>query len=124
MPRPWFRRRFIRFNQQILNPKTLQVAGCGESGYSYIKHVGRRSGKEYTTPVVSKSLSDGFVIPLPYGANVEWCRNVLAAGSCTLIWNNQEYKMERPELIGQAGALKGFPAVTRVLSRLEETRTK
>ena len=83
--------------------------------YATVKHIGRRSGRSYTTPVVAKPLGDGFVIPLPYDASVDWCRNVLAAGKCTLVWNEREYTLERPELIQQSQALKAFPPGSKVL---------
>jgi len=111
----WFREKVIRFNKQTLNPATLKIAGRRSSVYATLKHVGRRSGRTYVTPVVAKPLGDGFVIPLPYDAGVDWCRNVLAAGSCTLIWNEQEYTLERPEIIQPSQALKAFPLGSRLL---------
>ncbi len=115
MHQKWFRDRMRRFNKGILNPTTLKIAG-GRSGiYASIKHVGRRSGREYTTPVVAQPVGDGFVIPLPYEANVDWCRNVLAAGKCTLTWHEHEYTMERPEILQRSEAMKALPVFTRVL---------
>jgi hypothetical protein len=111
----WFREKLIQFNKQTLNPATLKIAGRRSSVYAALKHVGRRSGQTYTTPVVAKPLGDGFVIPLPYDAGVDWCRNVLAAGACTLIWNEQEYSLERPEIIQPSEALKAFPVGSRLL---------
>jgi hypothetical protein len=110
-----FRERWVWFNKQTLNPTTLKIAGRHSSAYAALKHVGRRSGRAYTTPVVAKPLGDGFVIPLPYEAGVDWCRNVLAAGTCTLIWNEQEYTMERPELIQPSVALRAFPFISKFL---------
>jgi hypothetical protein len=112
---PWMREKFIRFNKQTLNPATFKVAGGRSGVYATVKHVGRRSGRTYTTPVVAKPLGDGFVIPLPYDSSVDWCRNVLAAGTCTLIWNDQEYTLQRPELIRPSQALKAFPLGSRLL---------
>ena len=111
----WFREKIIRFNKQTLNPATLKIAGRRSSVYATLKHVGRRSGREFMTPVVAKPLGDGFVIPLPYDSSVDWCRNVLAAGTCTLIWNDQEYTLEQPEIIQQSQALKAFPLGSRLL---------
>ena len=111
----WFREKLIRFNKQTLNPATLKIAGRRSSIYAALKHVGRRSGRAYMTPVVAKPLGDGFVIPLPYDAGVDWCRNVLAAGVCTLIWNEQEYTLEQPEIIQPSQALKAFPVGSRLL---------
>jgi hypothetical protein len=111
----WLREKLIRFNKQTLNPATLKIAGRRSSVYATLQHIGRRSGRAYMTPVVAKPLGDGFVIPLPYDAGVDWCRNVLAAGTCTLIWNEQEYILERPEIIQASQALKAFPLGSRLL---------
>jgi deazaflavin-dependent oxidoreductase (nitroreductase family) len=111
----WFRDRIRQFNKAILNPRALKIAGSPSSNYASIKHVGRRSGQAYTTPVVALPFRDGFIIALPYGADVDWCRNVLAAGKCTLTWHEQEYPLERPELLERAEATKALPVFTRVL---------
>ena len=111
----WFREKVIRFNKQTLNPATLKIAGGRSSVYATLKHIGRRSGRAYMTPVVAKPLGDGFVIPLPYDAGVDWCRNVLATGTCTLIWNEHTYTLERPEIIQPSQALKAFPLGSRLL---------
>ncbi len=121
----WVREKYLRYNKEIQNPATLKKIAEGRSGVleaifardlmAAVKHVGRRSGQSYTTPVGAMPLGDGFVIPLVYGSSVDWCRNVLAAGTCTLIWKKQEYTLERPEIIQQLQALKAFPLVMRVL---------
>jgi hypothetical protein len=116
---PSMREQFIRFNKQTLNPTTLKIAGGRSGVYATVKHIGRRSRRAYTTPVVAKPLGDGFVIPLPYNSSVDWCRNVLAAGTCTLIWNDQAYTLERPEIIPQSRALTAFPPGSRVLYPLD-----
>ena len=58
----------------------LNIAGTRFRSIS-ARHVGRRSGREYATPVTAFPLGDGFVIALLYGdlATVDWCRNVIAA---------------------------------------------
>jgi|SRR6266516_1587625 len=103
------------FNKYTLNPATLNIAGNRLRIYSSVKHVGRRSGREYATPVVAEPLGDGFAIPLPYGANVDWHRNVMAAGKCTLRWNEQDYSLEKPEIITSSDALGAFPFVQRII---------
>lgn len=111
----WFREKYLRYNKETQNPATLKKIAEGRSSvHAAVKHVGRRSGRSYTTPVVAMPLGDGFVIPLVYGSSVDWCRNVLAAGTCTLIWKKQEYTLERPEIIQQSQALKAFPLALRL----------
>jgi deazaflavin-dependent oxidoreductase (nitroreductase family) len=94
----------LQFNKHMLNPVMLPLAGRKHSPYAIIHHVGRRSGHAYATPVVAEAGPDSFVIALPYGPGVDWYRNVLAAGRCTLTWNGQEYTLVDPELLDAATA--------------------
>jgi hypothetical protein len=112
------RDRIRRFNKQTLNPAALKIAGNRSGIYAALKHVGRRSGREYMTPLVAHPLGDGFVIPLPYGVDVDWCRNVVAAGKCMLTWNEQEYALERPEIIPTADALSAYPLSQKIIFRV------
>jgi deazaflavin-dependent oxidoreductase (nitroreductase family) len=103
-----------RLNQRRVNPITLRSAGKRSSGYGAVTHLGRRSGHAYTTPVRAIPSGEGFVIPLPYGADTDWCRNVMAAGKCTLRWHEQEYILEKPEVIPLAKAVGVFPFSLRI----------
>jgi len=104
-----FRERVRQFNKQTLNPAVLKIAGSTRSPYGVIHHVGRRSGRLYSTPVVADPTADGFVIPLPYGKDVDWLHNVQAAGQCTITWYGNEYKMHEPELIDAPTAIAMVP---------------
>jgi hypothetical protein len=53
---------------------------------------------------VAELSSDSFVIALLYGTSVDWYRNVLAAGRCTLTWHGQDYTLVEPELLDAATA--------------------
>lgn len=75
-------------------------------------HVGRRSGRTYVTPLSAYRLGDGFAFGVAY-PEVDWCRNVLAAGKCTLTWDAKEYALERPELIPAAQAMKAYPPLVK-----------
>lgn len=109
------RDRIRGFNRRTLNPMTLKIAGNRWRIYGTMHHVGRRSGREYATPIVVRPLGDGFVVPLPYGTDIDWYRNVMAAGKCTLTWNAHEYALERPEIISAAEAFKAYPVLTRLI---------
>ncbi|MEE6139253.1 nitroreductase family deazaflavin-dependent oxidoreductase [Mycobacterium sp. 050128] len=69
-----------------------------------IEHTGRRSGAHYATPVATERVSDGFIVPLPYGVDVDWLRNVLAAGHATIRADGQSYRVVEPEIISAASA--------------------
>ncbi len=94
------------FNKYVLNPAMLQLAGRKHWYASVIRHTGRKSGKSYVTPpVVADPVSDGFVVPLPYGTGgVDWVRNVLAAGRATITSAGSTYDVVAPEIIDATSA--------------------
>ncbi|GAA4789645.1 hypothetical protein GCM10023200_25510 [Actinomycetospora chlora] len=69
-----------RFNKHVLNPLMLRLAGRRHWYAARVEHIGRRSGRHYATPAVARPVPDGFVLPLPYGRDTDWCLNLLAAG--------------------------------------------
>ncbi|MET8997599.1 nitroreductase family deazaflavin-dependent oxidoreductase [Amycolatopsis sp. NPDC004169] len=91
------------FNKHVLNPAMLLLAGRKHWYASALEHVGRRSGRTYRTPVVAGRVPGGFVVPLPYGSEVDWLRNVLAAGTATLRSGGITYVVSEPRII-DAGA--------------------
>src|SRR5262245_30274984 len=82
---PFVQDRVRRFNRDVTNRRVLRSAGSPGAQTGVIRHLGRVSGREYRTPVGPFTVGDDFVIALPYGANTDWVRNVLAAGSATLV---------------------------------------
>lgn len=92
------------FNKHVLNPMMMLVAGQKYWYAGVIEHTGRHSGRTYTTPVVIDRVSDGFVIPLPYGTEVDWLRNVLAAGNATLRVHGETCRAVEPQIVDAATA--------------------
>jgi deazaflavin-dependent oxidoreductase (nitroreductase family) len=80
MPAP---RSIARVNKHFTNRLTLRVAGY-LPGFAIVSHVGRKSGRPYRTPVNAFRTDGGYIIALTYGAQSDWVKNVLAAGSCEL----------------------------------------
>ena len=70
--------------RDFVNPLALRRAGEAGSQWAVVRHVGRRSGRPYETPVGATAEPGGFVVMLPYGAGAQWVRNVRAAGSAVL----------------------------------------
>lgn len=66
--------------QRRLNPWTLDLARAGRGPFSLVRHVGRRSGKTFETPVILGEADGGFVAELTYGPGVNWYRNIVAGG--------------------------------------------
>jgi hypothetical protein len=75
-----------------------------------LHQIGRRTGVSHATPVVAKPVGAGVIIPLPYGSRTDWCRNVLAAGGCSITLNGEELELTAPELIRSSVAEPLVPA--------------
>jgi deazaflavin-dependent oxidoreductase (nitroreductase family) len=89
-----FRRGFLIMLKYTLNRVTRRLARSSFGPFAIVRHVGRRSGKVYETPIIVAPVNDGFVIELTYGHDVDWHKNVVAAGGCTLIWHGQDYLID------------------------------
>jgi deazaflavin-dependent oxidoreductase (nitroreductase family) len=82
-------------------------------GFGIVAHVGRKSGRDYRTPVNVFPVRDsGFVILLLYSAQSDWLRNVLAAGEGRLGYRRRQYLVSEPRIVtGNAGrALLPWPS--------------
>jgi deazaflavin-dependent oxidoreductase (nitroreductase family) len=68
-----------RYNKWLLNRVYLRFSGQF-AHVATVHHVGRRSGTPYATPVRAYQAHQDVIIPLPYGADIDWLRNLRAAG--------------------------------------------
>jgi len=114
--------RVRHFNKRTFNPWILRSAGAPHSLLAVVEHVGRRSGSVYATPVIVRPVPDGFVFALTYGPGVDWYRNLLAAGSCTLRWRGEAYKLDQPETLSAEAGWKAFPVPLCWILRLMRKR--
>src|SRR5919106_5541806 len=87
-----------RFNRRVTNP-LLRPAASRLPLFGVVVHRGRRSGRTYRTPVNVFPSGDLLVIALTYGPNVEWVKNVLAAGGCRLIHRGRSADLVRPRIL-------------------------
>ncbi|MBI3786398.1 MAG: nitroreductase family deazaflavin-dependent oxidoreductase [Deltaproteobacteria bacterium] len=101
-----------RVNRVFTNPVLGTVAPYVPP-LAVIHHVGRKSGKAYRTPVVAFRSKTGFVIPMTYGRDVDWGRNILAARGCELVQRGQRTKLRNPRIVGRDAAYKQLPPGVR-----------
>ncbi len=59
--------------------------------------------------------AEGFVTALTYGPNVDWHRNLQAAGGGTVFWHRRKYAVGKPEPIAANTALLAFPLLFRLI---------
>lgn len=109
---------FRRFARDVSNPQLLKTAGRPGAIAAVLRHVGRSSGRRYETPVTAVVAPGGFVIALTYGANTDWMKNLLAAGSAVLVHDGQMHPVDRPEVVLLAEAVEYFPPRVRSALRL------
>lgn len=93
-----------RYNKRVTSASAVAKAGRKGTSATAVHHVGRKSGKAYVTPVWGERVGDRFLIQLPYGTGVDWCRNVLAAGGCTLERDGVRYDAVAPVIVPAAEA--------------------
>jgi deazaflavin-dependent oxidoreductase (nitroreductase family) len=98
----------LRRLTKLTRPLALRSAGKPGSNTSIVRHVGRRSGRTYDTPVVAVEHGDDLLIALPYGDLTDWVKNVLAQGTATVITDGGAYEIDRPELIPMTDATTYF----------------
>lgn len=79
---------------RVTSPLAPHLPGMGVVG-----HVGRRSGREYRTPVNVFRRDGGFVLALTYGSSAQWARNVLAAGRAEIRHRGRTYAVTNPRVV-------------------------
>src|SRR5918994_3095981 len=94
MPLP---RSIARMNRRVTN-HLLSGLATRLPGFGVVVHAGRRSLRQYRTPVNVFRRGDRYIIALTYGPNADWVRNVLAHGGCTLETQGRTLRLSRPHL--------------------------
>ena len=90
---------------RILNPLMRKFAGRRHVRMAAeVRHIGRRSGRAYLTPTGAHVHGDVAVIPLTFGNQSDWSKNVRAAGGCSIRVNGQDYAATEPRLVGRSDA--------------------
>ncbi|MGF0116295.1 hypothetical protein ACQFYA_08210 [Promicromonospora sp. Marseille-Q5078] len=124
------------------NPYALKVSSRVPP-WATLHHVGRKSGREYRNPVVAfaarapiapvarpgapveiAAQRDILVLtPLPWGPDVDWCRNVRAAGSFTLTRKGVDYRVDGLRVVDAEearGLLSGFVGAASKLVGIDQ----
>lgn len=111
-------RSLARINRRVTNRVAGLVAGR-MSGFAIVIHTGRRSGREYRTPV--NAFHDGaeFTFALTYGTDTDWVKNVLAADGCRIEYRGDTVELGSPQLGHDAGASWAPIGVRQVLQVID-----
>jgi hypothetical protein len=60
----------------------------------------------------------GFVAELTYGEDVDWFRNVLAAGGCVVVHHGREYRIGAIEPCDPAAGRAAYPLPLRTVLKI------
>jgi deazaflavin-dependent oxidoreductase (nitroreductase family) len=101
---------------RYLNPFTRPFAGS-LPGFGILTHRGRETGRVYHTPINVFRRGNTFVFFLTYGSDVQWVKNVLAAGGCTLRTRGRDVALIAPELVTDPRR-RLVPSPVRAVGRL------
>ena len=117
------RRRLLWLVDNTVNRVTTRVARSRHGPFSLVRHVGRRSARTYETPVILARVPDGFVAELTFGEGVNWYRNTIAAGGCTVVHHRREYRIDAIEpcdaAVGRAAYPLAFRTILTILGRTD-----
>jgi hypothetical protein len=113
------RHRFLAFGRSYFNPFTRQLIARSSRGpFAIVHRVGRRSGKSYETPIALEPVDGGSVFDLTYGPDVDWYKNILVSGGCTLSWHRKDYVIDKIEPLNAEDGRAAFPQPIRLIIHL------
>lgn len=112
-----FKDAFLGVLNRTLNPLTLRSARSGRGPFTLVRHVGRRSGRTFETPIIVADHPDGFVAELTYGDTVNWYRNLVAGGG-ELDHRGRTYRVVAVEPLDRDEGLRAFGGFRAVVLRM------
>ncbi|MEV6558841.1 nitroreductase family deazaflavin-dependent oxidoreductase [Nocardia sp. NPDC051756] len=104
-------RALAKFNRYATNPAAGLLAGR-VPGFALVQHKGRKSGREYRTPVSLFHRGGVYRIALTYGRNVDWVKNISAAGTFTVHTRGRAIELTDPAVLHDPSA-QWAPAAVR-----------
>lgn len=112
------KRRFLWVLDHTLNRVTIPLARSGHGPFSLVRHVGRKTGTVYETPIIVARVPEGFVAELTYGPQVAWFRNIVAAGHCVIIHKGIEHRIDGIQPYSAADGLDAFGSPRKLILTL------
>ncbi len=92
-----------RFNRHVTNPVQRLWAGFIPT-MGILEHVGRRSKRQYRTPLTVFSTDEGVAILLTYGPDRDWLKNITAAGGGRLKRYGRTFAVSDPRVMSKHDA--------------------
>ena len=113
---------FLWLLSNTVNRAAARAARSGHGPFSLVRHVGRKTGTVYETPLILARVADGFVAELTYGPDVDWYRNTVAAGRCLIIFRSVEHPVDAVAPCPTEEGLRAFGYPRSIVLRLLRRR--
>jgi deazaflavin-dependent oxidoreductase (nitroreductase family) len=124
-----FRRRSPRalawltwYHKHVTNPVMVRFFSGRSAHAALLHHVGRRSGRAYATPVTAHRSEDTIIVPLPYGTDVDWLRNLRAAGEGVVKLEGRSFTVDAPEVVPVDQVMALLPSFVVRIIQLHDTK--
>jgi len=106
----------------VTNPVMVRFFSGRSAHAALLHHVGRRSGKAYSTPLTAHRSEDTIIVPLPYGTEVDWLRNLQAAGQGVVELEDRSFTIDELEVVPADRVMPLLPPFVARLFRLHDTK--
>lgn len=111
MPMP---RWLARVNRRFSNRLVLLWAGW-VPGMAVLQHHGRKSGREYRTPLNVFPVDGGYLFLAGYGPRTDWLQNINARGSARVQHYGKTVQIDNPRLATKSEAAQLIPRRWRLV---------
>jgi deazaflavin-dependent oxidoreductase (nitroreductase family) len=102
-----------QLNKKYLNRFMIRLAGLGP--LVEVEHVGRRSGTVRRAVIMAFRRGDVVTIALTYGPDVDWLKNIRAAGGCRMHLGSRLLTLGPPRTLDAAEGLRRMPLGPRAI---------
>lgn len=117
----WLARVNLRFSNVFMRPIAARLPWL-----VVLEHIGRKSGTVRRTAIMAfHRKPNRWVLALTYGTEVQWLRNVLAAGGCRLLSRGRWIEVVKPRRFAESSRssvpwlVRPFLALLRVSEFVE-----
>ena len=110
------------YHKYVTNPVMVRFFSGRSAHAALLHHVGRRSGKAYSTPLTAHRSEDTIIVPLPYGTEVDWLRNLQAAGQGVVELEDRSFTIDELEVVPADRVMPLLPPFVARLFRLHDTK--
>ena len=103
---------------RVINPIWMWFSNRFDLNTAVVYHVGRKSGREYATPLCMVSTSEGFIVPAAFGPDVDWLANLRATPESKVVYEGDTHQtvaevIDLEQAVHYAGGTPGCPCWTQ-----------